>query len=97
MKNEEKILKGLKIFAKYFKKDSRYKRVYILTNFNTTLQEDLYRVKKVIELGYSPYVMIYRKGTHPRFLTDLARWSNNMFLFRAISFENYIREKTVNQ
>ncbi len=93
MKNEQKILNGLKIFAKYFKKDSRAKRVYILTNFNTTLEEDYYRVKKVIELGYSPYVMIYRKGTQPQFLTDLARWANNMFLFRATTFEDYIPRK----
>lgn len=93
MKNEERILKGLKIFAKHFKKDNRHKRVYILTNFNTTLQEDYYRVKKVLELGYSPYVMIYRKGTHPQFLTDLSRWSNNMFLLRSVSFEDYIPRK----
>lgn len=58
MKNEEGILKGLKIFAKYFQKDERAKRVYILTNYNTTLQEDWYRVKKVTELGYTPYIMI---------------------------------------
>lgn len=93
MKNEEKILKGLKTFSKYFKKDSRVKRVYILTNYNTSFEEDWYRVKKVVELGYSPYVMIYQKGTHSRFLTDLARWSNNMFLQRSTSFEDYIPRK----
>lgn len=93
MKNEERILKGLKIFAKHFNKSDRFKRVYILTNFNTTLKEDYFRVKKVLELGYSPYVMIYRKGTHPQFLTDLQRWSNNMFLQKAVSFEDYAPRK----
>lgn len=93
MNNEERILNGLKIFTKYFKKDNRCKRVYILTNFNTTPEEDLYRVKKVCELGYSPYVMIYQKGKHPQFLTDLARWSNNMFLFRSTDFEDYVPRK----
>lgn len=93
MKNEKPILNGLRIFANHFKKDSRSKRVYILTNYNTTLQEDWYRVKRVKELGYSPYVMIYQKGTHPRFLTDLSRWSNNMFLFQAMEFEDYIPRK----
>ena len=44
MKNEQQILKGLKIFSKHYKKDDRHKRVYILTNYNTTLEEDLYRV-----------------------------------------------------
>lgn len=90
MKNEKQILAGLKTFAKYYKKDSRSRRVYILTNFDTTIKEDYYRVKKVVELGYSPYVMIYQKGTHPKFLTDLARWANNMLLFRSTSFEDYI-------
>lgn len=89
IKNEDRILKGLKIFANYFEKDDRSKRVYILTNFNTSIQEDYYRVKKVIELGYSPYVMIYQKGTHPQFLTDLARWANSMFLYRSTSFADY--------
>lgn len=93
MKNEERILNGLKIFAKHFQKSDRYKRVYILTNFNTTHAEDYYRVKKVKELGYTPYVMIYRKGTNSQFLTDLQRWSNNMFLQKATSFEDYAPRK----
>lgn len=93
MKNEDKILTGLKTFAKYFKKDERHKRVYILTNFNTTHEEDYYRVKRVIELGYSPYVMIYQKGNHQQFLTDLQRWSNNFFLQKTTTFADYIPRK----
>jgi len=93
LKNEQQILKGLKIFSKHYKKDDRHKRVYILTNYNTSLEEDLYRVLKVQELGYSPYVMIYQKGTHPRFLTDLSRWANNMFLYKSMDFKDYIPRK----
>lgn len=93
MKNEKAIINGLKIFSKYYQNNERSKRVYILTNFNTTLQEDYYRVKRVKELGYTPYVMIYRKGTHPKFLTDLARWSNNMLFQYSTSFEDYIPRK----
>lgn len=93
MKNELRVLEGLKIFAKYFQKDDRSKRVYILTNYDTTIQEDYYRVKRVIELGYAPYIMIYQKGTHSKFLTDLARWANNMFLYRAMAFEDYAPRK----
>lgn len=93
MKNEKRILKGLEIFNKYFKKGFRSKRVYILTNYNTTFEEDWYRIKKVNELGYLAYVMIYQKGTHSRFLTDLARWSNNVMIHQATSFEDYIPRK----
>lgn len=93
MKNEEKIIKGLKIFAKHFPKDHHSKRVYILTNFNTTPQEDYYRVKLVSSLGYAPYVTIYRKDKRSRFLLDLARWANNMALYNSSSFEDYAPRK----
>lgn len=93
MKNEARILAGLKIFAKYFQKNERSKRVYILTNYNTTLQEDWYRVKRVKELGYTPYIMIYQKGTQPQFLTDLARWANCLYLQRSTTFEEYVPRK----
>jgi hypothetical protein len=67
--------------------------VYILTNFDTTHAEDWYRVKKVIELGYQPDVRVYQKGTHSRFLTDLARWANLSRFRRSFSFEDYIPRK----
>lgn len=93
MKNEDRILKGLKTFAKHCNKGEREKRVYILTNFDTSLYEDWYRVKRVKELGFSPYVMIYQKGTHPKFLTDLQRWANSMYLQRSTTFEDYVPRK----
>jgi hypothetical protein len=43
-------------------KDSRKLRVYVLTNFNTTHEEDLYRIYILKEIGYDPYVMIYDKS-----------------------------------
>ena len=93
MKNEEQILTGLKIFSKYFQKGERFKRVYILTNYNTTPEQDWYRVRKVKELGFTPYVMIYQKGTHSQFLTDLARWTNNMYIQFSTNFEDYMPRK----
>lgn len=93
MKNEKAILNGLKTFKKHYKGTDRALKVYELTNFDTTHQEDWYRAKKIIELGYHPYIMIYQKGTHDRFLTDLARWCNSPFLFRSTSFEDYVPRK----
>lgn len=89
IKNEDRIIKGLKTFSKYFKLTDRYKRVYILTNYNTTPEEDYYRVLRVIELGYAPYITIYQKGTHSNFLKDLSRWCNNPFIFKSTSFLDY--------
>lgn len=93
MKNEKAVIKGLKIFQKYYKGSNRALKVYELTNFDTTHYEDWYRAKKIIELGYQPYIMIYQKGTQDRFLTDLARWCNNPYLFRSTSFEDYVPRK----
>jgi hypothetical protein len=90
IQREERILRGLRIFAKHSPMEDRTQRVYILTNYDTTYTEDWYRVKKVIELGYQPDVRIYRKGTHERFLTDLARWANNNRIYRSCRFEEYV-------
>jgi hypothetical protein len=90
MQNETDIIRGLTLFRKHFKKSDRQCRVYILTNYNTTHAEDWYRVQKVIELGYSPDVRIYRKGTHSQFLIDLAGWANNIRIYRSTSFADFI-------
>ena len=93
MQHESRIIRGLRLFSKHSTTNSRNRKVYILTNYNTTHAEDWYRVKKVIELGYRPDIRIYRKGTHPQFLTDLARWANLSRLYRSCSFEDYIPRK----
>jgi hypothetical protein len=88
--NEAKITRGLTLFRKHFKKSDRHCKVYILTNYNTTHDEDWSRVRKVIGLGFRPDIRIYQKGTHNRFLTDLAGWANNDRIYRACSFADYI-------
>lgn len=61
MKNSNRIIKQLINFKQQTNYDCRKLRVYVLTNFGTTTEEDLYRVYKLKELGYDPYVMIYDK------------------------------------
>ena len=65
MKNEKQIVKGLKTFVDIVKPDERKCCVYVLTNYDTTFEEDIYRVRKLQELGLSPDVRIYRKNTAP--------------------------------
>ena len=70
--------------------DTRKKNVYVLTNFNTTHDEDLYRVETLRQIGFSPYVMIYEKPTAPRRTRQLARWCNNKRIFRTVpDFKEY--------
>ncbi len=100
MKNEKAIVKGLKCYKEHNNVSERKCIVYMLTNFNTTIQEDLYRLKLIQDLGYSPDVRIYRKSTAPKILTDLQRWCNNRFLFRSCEFLDYVPRadgKTIRQ
>lgn len=66
-------------------KDSRKRRVYVLTNYGSAHEEDLYRIYKLKELGYDPYVMIYEKPTAPYITRRFQRWVNNKWFFRAVS------------
>lgn len=90
MKNEKAIIRGLRIFKEVVGTSDRDAVVYILTNFNTTIEEDLYRVKMVQEAGFSPDIRIYRKQTAPQVLKDLQRWCNNRKLYRSCDFMDYI-------
>lgn len=87
---EFKTYEKLKMVRPILKLDGRRLRVYVLTNYNTTLDQDLERVYKLRELDYDPYIMIYDKPNAPRELKRLQRWVNNKFIFRACErFEDY--------
>lgn len=67
----------------YRRKDPSKKVVYVLTNFGSTLDEDLYRIYTLRDLGYDPYVMIYNKASAPQEIRYLQRWCNNRRIFKA--------------
>ena len=90
MENEKQILKGLKTFKGMNPLSDNKTIVYILTNFDTTIDEDLYRIEKVRELGYLPDIRIYRKPTAPQILKDLQRWCNNRIIYRSCDFMDYV-------
>ncbi len=46
MKNEDRIIKGLETYRDIVQLNSRNTIVYILVNYNTTFEEDMYRIKK---------------------------------------------------
>lgn len=79
-----------KFTSQYKRKDPSRKIVYVLTNFWSTMEEDLYRVYTLRELGYDPYIMIYDKPNAPREIRWLQRWVNNKAIFRSCpNFEDY--------
>ena len=87
---DERIIENLTKFKQITKLDFRRLRVYVLVNYETTIEEDLYRIYKLKELGYDPYVMIFNKESAPRQIKRMARWVNNKFIFRVCErFEDY--------
>ena len=82
-------------FADRFRRKYNIGMVYCLTNYNSTMEENLYRIYTLRDLGYDPYVMIYDKPHAPREIRDLQRWCNNKIVFKSVKrFEDYKGRKT---
>lgn len=65
--------------------------VYILTNYDTTIEQDLYRIQLCRELNFSPYPMIYDKEHADPIYRKLQRWCNNFIFWKVPTFEEYNR------
>ena len=72
-----------------FNKDRGRVMVYILVNFNTTLEQDIYRIQLCRELKFSPYPMIYNKEHADPIYRRLQRWCNNFVFWGCPTFEEY--------
>lgn len=92
MDRETAVLRGLNLYKKYGKKDPHgsWGTVYVLTNFNTTMDENLYRIYKLEGMGFDPYVMVFDKPNAPQEIRHLQRWCNNKKIFRSTKrFEDF--------
>ena len=94
--DKDKIVPKFKMFSELTGWDRRKMTVYVLTNFDTTIEQDLERIYTLRELGYWPYVMIYDKE-HTK-STDtvrkLQRWVNMRAIFESTPrFEDYQKRK----
>ena len=90
--DKELIVPKFKEFKEITQWDKRKLCVYVLTNFDTTLDQDLERIYTLRELGYWPYVMIYEKEKLPKghVIRKLQRWVNARAIFETIPrFEDY--------
>ena len=90
--DKEMIVPKLKEFAEITGWSRKKMSVYVLTNFNTTLEQDLERVYTLRDMGYMPYVMIYDKQSVEcgSDLRRLQRWVNSKIGFYACKkFEDF--------
>lgn len=97
---EMQTYKKLKYYREYLNFKNRQLGVYVLVNFNTTLEQDLERIYKLRNAGYTPYVMRYKSpDTKNKSLVKgniynkLARWVNRKHFFNKFeTFEEYLKE-----
>jgi hypothetical protein len=61
--------------------------VYVLIGFNTTPEEDLYRVEKLRELKIEPFVMAFDKTDN--YQRAFARWCNHKAIFHSVQWQEY--------
>jgi len=93
MREEMSVIKGLELYNKYGKiRVKPNKVVYVLVNYDTTMEENLYRIYKLRDMGYAPYVMIYNKPSASKEIKRLQRWTNNRYIFWSCEkFEDYMK------
>lgn len=93
-------IKGLQTYKRVCGTRENNAIVYMLTNYDTTIEEDLYRLRMIKQCGFLPDVRIYRKPAAPQILRDLQRWCNNRILYRSCDFMDYVPRadgKTIKQ
>lgn len=94
--DKDTILPKFKEFKQITGWRARKTSVYVLVNFNTTLEQDLDRIYTLRDLDYDPYIMVYnREGTQSGDTVRLLqRWVNNKIIFKTVKrFEDYDRKR----
>ena len=96
IKDETEIIKGLKLIIKAGIRP-RNIMVYILIGFDTTFEEDLYRIERLRNIKDSrgsirPYVMNYNNELKSREYKNFTRWVNNPWIFRSCEWEDYKKQ-----
>lgn len=82
---EKQVMEGIKTLSKYIKP---YRHMcFVLVGFNTNFEEDMYRFRKLRELGVDPFIMVYNQKKDLR-LKHFARWVNSR-IYKSCTWEEY--------
>ncbi len=74
----------------YCRKTAKARVVYVLVNFNSTLEQDFHRIYTLRQLNFDPYIMIYDKEHAAPIYKKIARWVNCRPIWRKCArFEDY--------
>lgn len=104
--DEPAVMRGITLLKEAGINTKNYVGFFVLAGFNTTLEEDLYRCRKLKESGCNAFVMKYRRYADTDCkrlnaairkenmeLNKLALWANKRQLFWTIDFSEYSRAK----
>lgn len=90
------VLRGLQCFRENFRRSldkGHFAQVFVLTNFDTTPEQDLERIYTLRDMDFEPYVMVYNKKHAAPFYKSLQRWVNMRAIFHRVkTFEEYNRK-----
>lgn len=86
MSSLEPVKKGVRLYVDACKRlkgkwNWRNAKVFCLTNFDTTHEQDMRRIAAIQECECQPYVMIYNKPSAPPITRRLQRWTNSTMLY----------------
>jgi hypothetical protein len=81
---EAAIWRGIEILSKHIKVWRHL--CFVLTGFNSSFEQDVYRFERLSKNGIDPYIM--RFDPHDLRLKHFARWVNAR-IYKVCSFENY--------
>lgn len=98
MNQMEQVAKGIRNYVDAVKritgKWNPYRaQVFCLTNFDTTHEQDMERIKLIQDCECWPFVMVYNKPSAPAVTRRLQRWTNNPIYYSKSNrdFEQYQR------
>lgn len=81
----------LETFARHVRSSSI--TCYVLIGFNSTIEQDLHRVRVLKKMRFTPFVQAYRDFENKRQRTwyevDFARWANNRFFLNSCDFVDF--------
>lgn len=87
---EGQVRKGLETLKKAgFPIDKRRVNMYLLTNYNTTPEQDLYRIETLKAMNVLPYVMVYEKHKAHRLMRELQNWANQPHILFKYTWPEY--------
>jgi hypothetical protein len=71
---------------------ARHLMFFLLVGYNTSFEEDWMRFKTVMDLGCTPFVMVYNNRKDRTLLRDFARWVNGRG-YKIVNWKDYLARK----